>query len=349
MPCRTVFDLDELKDSNGKIAFEMTQGDFWNDPAAAAVKSSQFEANKKMIDGAAEVADILAELGAVLNSDKSAEQEEELVQWLDQAEKTAAWLEGETLFSGPYDNASAVMMFHVGTGGVDAADFNQMLLAMYLQYAKNKGWKTEIVESSENEDGGLKSATIRVDGFRAYGYLKAESGVQRLIRISPFNAQGLRQTSFALVEVLPDMPDVAVEIKEDELRVETYRSSGKGGQSVNTTDSAVRITHIPSNISVAIQNERSQQQNKETAMRILKNKLNLLAQQERDAKERGLKAATSSGDFGQQVRTYTLHPYQQVKDHRSGYEVGQVDKVLKEGQLDEVVMSVLMWLKVNDQ
>ena len=151
----------------------------------------------------------------------------------------------------------------------------------------------------------------------------------------------MRQTSFALVEVLPDLPDVDVEIKDDDLRIETYRSSGKGGQSVNTTDSAVRITHIPSNISVAIQNERSQGQNKELAMRILKNKLNLLAQKERDAKERGLKAATSSGDFGQQVRTYTLHPYQQVKDHRSGYESGQVDKVLKEGELDDLIMSVL--------
>lgn len=339
--CRNIFDLDKLKDENGQLAMEMTSADFWNVPAKAAEVSAKFEANRKVIEAEEELATIFELVADDLESEGAEEQ-------LQRAQEIIAWLESQTLFAGPYDNASAVMMFHVGTGGVDAADFNNMLLAMYLQYAKQKGWNAEIVDRTENEEGGLKSATVRMDGYRAYGYLKAEAGVHRLIRISPFNAQGLRQTSFALVETLPDLPDVDVEIRDEDLKIETFRASGHGGQSVNTTDSAVRITHIPTNIAVAIQNERSQGQNKEMAMQILKSKLFVLEQEKRESETRKLKASNVSGDFGHQVRTYTLHPYQQVKDHRSGFETSQTDKVLKNGELDEIIMSVLMAIRGED-
>lgn len=344
--CRNIFDLDQLRDENGKLALEMTAPDFWSQPTKAAELSAKFENIRKLIEAEEEVGDLLERVGMQIGAGPARESAsqggEELERDLARMQELVSWLESQTLFAGKFDDASAVVMLHVGTGGVDAADFNSMLMAMYLQYAKSKNWKTEIVDSTENEEGGLKNATIKIDGYRAYGYLKAEAGVHRLIRISPFNAQGLRQTSFALVEVLPDLPDPDVSIDEKDLRIETFRSSGHGGQSVNTTDSAVRVTHIPTNIAVAIQNERSQGQNKEMAMRILKNKLMVLAVEERDQQNRTMKAANSSGDFGQQVRTYTLHPYQQVKDHRSGFESSQTDKILKNGDLDEVIMSVLL-------
>jgi peptide chain release factor 2 len=326
----------------------MVSPDFWKDPAVAAKQSSKFEANRKLIEAEEELGEVLGRVGERVSGLAGKYGEEGLEKELERAEEIVAWLESQTLFAGKFDDASAVMMFHVGTGGVDAADFNQMLLAMYLQYAKLKGWTATVVDMNENEEGGLKNATVKIDGYRAYGYLKAEAGVHRLIRISPFNAQGLRQTSFALIEVLPDLPDVDVEIADKDLKVETYRASGHGGQSVNTTDSAVRITHIPSNISVAIQNERSQGQNKEMAMRILKSKLFILEEEKRETETRKMKAANSSGDFGQQIRTYTLHPYQQVKDSRSGFETAKVNDVLKNGELDEIIMSVLMAIRGAD-
>lgn len=322
----------------------MTSPDFWNQPSKAAELSAKFENVRKLIEAEEELQEVLARIGLGLEGDAGGDLEEDLAK----AYEIVTWLESQTLFAGKFDEASAVMMLHVGTGGVDAADFNSMLLAMYLQYAKSKNWKAEIVDSTQNDEGGLKNATIKIEGYRAYGYLKAEAGVHRLIRISPFNAQGLRQTSFALVEVLPDLPDPDISIDDKDLKIETFRSSGHGGQSVNTTDSAVRITHIPTNISVAIQNERSQGQNREMAMRILKNKLMVLAIEERDQQNRTMKAASSSGDFGQQVRTYTLHPYQQIKDHRSGFESGRVNDILKNGELDEIIMSVLMAVRGED-
>ncbi len=310
----------------------MGSADFWKDNQVAAGKAAKLDLNTKITTAEKDLQDIFA-VGEEADLDKATE--------------IVEWLEAQTLFAGTHDDSDAYMSFHVGTGGVDAADFNNMLLTMYLAYAKRKGWTAEILDTSEGEEGGLKNATVKISGYRAYGHLKTEAGVHRLIRISPFNAQGLRQTSFALVEVLPELGEVDVALMDDDLKIETYKSSGKGGQSVNTTDSAVRITHIPTNLSVAMQNERSQMQNKEAALKLLKSKIFLLESEKREIEERKLKASQVSGDFGHQIRSYTLHPYQQVKDHRSGYETGKVEDVMQKGELDEIISSVLVWMRQN--
>lgn len=347
-------DKDKLTAENDVLATEMASADFWKDQQLAAAKGAKFEMNKKVIEAEVEIGEILARVGGAINPPTDLGEElrvngEKSVETdLAKAKELVGWLEAQTLFAGQYDEKDAYMMFHVGTGGVDAADWNEMLLNMYLAYAKRKGWKTEVMEVTSGGEAGVKNATLKVTGYRAYGWLKSEAGVHRLIRISPFNAQGLRQTSFALIEVLPDLGDVDVMVNEEDLKIETFKSSGKGGQSVNTTDSAVRITHIPTNITVSIQTERSQTQNKEAAMKILKNRLYLLEQEQRDAENRNLKAANTSGDFGHQIRSFTLHPYQQVKDHRSNFETSQTEKVLKEGDLDEIISSVLLATRTGD-
>jgi peptide chain release factor 2 len=333
-------DPQALTDENGRLAIEMASPDFWTASREGAIAStSKFDLNAKIIEAEKEIQTQLERIGETVGQGNYSEQD--LEPELTSLQEKLTWLEAQTLFNGTYDEKDAYMFFHVGTGGVDAADFNQMLLDMYLQYAKNKDWQTEILQISENDEAGLKNAAIKISGFRAYGWLRSEAGVHRLIRISPFNAQGLRQTSFALVEVLPDLGDVDIEVKEEDLKIDTFKSSGHGGQSINTTDSAVRVTHIPTGIVVSIQTERSQTQNKEAALKILKQRLFMEEQQKRENKERSLKAATASGDFGQQIRTYTLHPYQQVKDHRSGFETAKTDDVLKGGKLDDVIVSVL--------
>lgn len=345
---RDYLDKEKLEKENAELATEMSQPDFWKDQQLAATKGAKFELNKKIIEAETEVGEILVRVGEAIGDDATNFEDKMVADDLKKANELIGWLEAQTLFSGTYDEKDAYMMFHVGTGGVDAADWNEMLMRMYLAYAKRKGWQAEVVDTTEGGEAGIKNATIKISGYRAYGWLKSEAGVHRLIRISPFNAQGLRQTSFALIEVLPELGDVDVKIKDEDLKIETFKSSGHGGQSVNTTDSAVRITHIPTNIVVSIQTERSQTQNKEAAMKILKNRLYLLEQEERDQENRKLKAANASGDFGHQIRTFTLHPYQQVKDHRSNFETSQTEKVLKEGDLDEIISSVLLAQRISD-
>jgi len=348
--CRTIFDLDELKKKNEELSAEMSKADFWKqDHRIAAGKAEQFDLNNKIVAAEEDIMTALENVGERINQGDYEVSDLSLLRELKGVSEKLVWLESQTLFNGEYDDKDAYLFFHVGAGGVDAADWCEMLLAMYLQYAKRKGWGAEIVHISSGEEAGIKNATVKVSGNRAYGYLKAEAGVHRLVRQSPFNAQNLRQTSFALIEVLPDLGDVDVEIDEKDLKIETFRSSGHGGQSVNTTDSAVRVTHIPSNISVSYQNERSQLQNKDKAIQILKNKLHMYEQRRRDNQERALKAATESGDFGHQIRSYVLHPYQQVKDHRSEFEEPRTDKILKDGDLDEMIISVLIHQRNADK
>jgi peptide chain release factor 2 len=251
-------------------------------------------------------------------------------------------LQEDALFSGEYDAGDALVTIHAGTGGTDAQDWAEILLRMYLRWAANRGFKTDLLEASAGEEAGLKSATFTVRGENAYGILKAERGVHRLVRQSPFDQAHRRHTSFAQVIVSPLLPeDVDVEIDESDLRIDTYRASGAGGQHVNKTDSAVRITHIPTGIVVQCQNERSQSSNKQTALRILKSRLLEQEQERREeelAKERG--AAQDIG-FGSQIRSYVLHPYQLVKDHRTDYETGNTQAVL-DGDLDEFVREYLL-------
>lgn len=246
-------------------------------------------------------------------------------------------LESEAFFSGEHDDSSAFVAIHSGSGGVEAQDWAEMLLRMYTRYGERADYKVCLLDKQEGEEAGIKSATLLIEGFRAYGKLKAENGVHRLVRISPFDADKSRHTSFALVEVVPEVADAKeIEIKPDEIRIDVYRAGGHGGQGVNTTDSAVRITHIPTNTVVTCQNERSQLQNKAQALKILQGKLQLLDDEKRRISSQNLKGEPVLASWGNQIRSYVLQPYQLVKDLRSGYETSAVDDIL-DGRLENII------------
>jgi peptide chain release factor 2 len=245
------------------------------------------------------------------------------------------------LFAGEYDQGGAILSISAGAGGTEATDWAEMLLRMYLRWAERHRFKTEIVDQQEGEQAGIKSATVEIDGRAAYGWMRAERGVHRLVRISPFDSQKRRQTTFALVEVLPEADDdIEIELNWDEIRVDTFRSQGAGGQHVNKTDSAVRLTHLPTNIVAQSQNERSQTQNKEMAIRVLKARLLERALEEQEAEVRKLKGEHVEAGWGNQIRSYVLHPYQMVKDLRTGHETGNTQAVL-DGDLDAFMQAEL--------
>jgi peptide chain release factor 2 len=250
-------------------------------------------------------------------------------------------LELQQLLGGEHDAGDAIVEIHPGAGGLEAQDWAEMLLRMYLRWCERRGFKAELVEQQPGEGAGIKSATFTVAGAYAYGYLKAESGVHRLVRISPFDANARRQTSFASVLVMPDIgEDIEIEIRDEDLRIDTYRSSGAGGQHVNKTDSAVRLTHLPTGIVVACQNERSQHKNKAMAMKVLKARLYELERQKQEEKMAAITKGKTDIGFGHQIRSYVLHPYRMVKDHRTNTEVGNADGVL-DGDLDGFIDAYL--------
>ena len=261
----------------------------------------------------------------------------EAVQNFDKLEALLEELNIKNLLTGEYDTNNAILSIHPGVGGLDAQDWAQMLLRMYTRWAESKGFSVKTLDYQNDTEGGIKSVTLLIEGEYAYGFLRTESGVHRLVRISPYNAAGKRQTSFTLVDVIPELTEeVTVEINPEDLRIDTYRSSGAGGQHVNKTDSAVRITHLPTGIVVSCQNERSQHQNREYAMRILYSKLYTLALQEHKDKISDLKGSSGQIAWGNQIRSYVLQPYTMVKDHRTEHETGNVQKVL-DGDLDPFI------------
>ena len=253
----------------------------------------------------------------------------------------------QTLLSGEYDRCNAIVTLHAGAGGTESCDWASMLYRMYNRWAQQKGFDWELLDYLEGDVAGIKAVTFEVVGENAYGYLKSEKGVHRLVRISPYNAAGKRQTSFVSCDVMPDIDkDIDIEISDDDLRIDTYRSSGAGGQHINKTSSAIRITHIPTGIVVQCQNERSQFQNKDKAMQMLKAKLYLLKQQENMEKLSGIRGEVTEIGWGNQIRSYVLQPYTMVKDHRTGVESGNVDSIL-DGNLDPFINGYLKWIALG--
>ncbi|MGL6278136.1 MAG: peptide chain release factor 2 [Gaiella sp.] len=313
---------------------------FWDDQQGAARVSQEHARITRTLEGYHKLERELAEAGELLELEP--ELEDEVAEQLAPVRAELERLQEQALFDGDYDAGDAVVSISAGTGGTDAQDWAEMLLRMYLRWTADRGFQTELVEASPGEEAGLKSATMTVKGENAYGLFRAERGVHRLVRQSPFDSAHRRHTAFAQVVAAPLLPETEdVEIDETELRIDTYRASGAGGQHVNKTDSAVRITHLPTGIVVQCQNERSQSSNKATAMRILKARLAELAEEEREAelaRERGGKVDVG---FGSQIRSYVLHPYQMVKDHRTDHEVGNAQSVL-DGNLDGFVQAYLL-------
>ena len=331
--------IDEKAIQLEQLEAELAVPEIWNNPALAQVKSKQQAALAGMVEPwgtlRAQVADI-EELMSLGDDSLVAEFDGQI----SALEQELAERKKELLFNGPYDDHNAIVRISAGVGGTDAQDFAEMLERMYLRWAERAGMDTTQVERSTGEEAGIKTSVFEVNGTYAFGKLRSENGVHRLVRLSPFNSDNLRQTSFALVEVLPqiDAPD-EVQIDDKDLKIDVYRAGGHGGQSVNTTDSAVRVTHIPTNIVVAIQNERSQLQNKETAMKILRSKLAQL-QLEQHAESVAELRAGESANWGSQIRNYVLHPYTLVKDTRTKYEEKDPQAVL-DGKLDGFMTSYL--------
>jgi peptide chain release factor 2 len=323
---------EELKHRITQLETLMQEPNFWDDQNKAQAISQEVSYLQKMVEeweGIEEECDDLIELVNSISPEENPKEAEELHTMVSKFDKKWKNLIIGAFLNQKYDKKNAIISIHAGTGGKDAMDFADMLLRMYLRYAEKHGFQVQVLDKSEGEEVGLKSATILIKGYLAYGYLKSENGVHRLVRLSPFNSKHTRETSFVLVDVLPelDLEDTA-EINKDDLRIDTFRASTAGGQSVNTTDSAVRITHIPTGLSVQCQNERSQLQNKEHAMKILYAKLQDLKEQEAAETINELKGGRKEMSWGNQIRSYVLHPYTMVKDHRTKYETSQVDDVL---------------------
>lgn len=334
--------LPAKKSKLADLETDMSAQDFWNDQARAQRISKEAGFIRDIIESWEKLEhDVqnLLDLNEMIE-ESDADSNKQIAADLAEAEKTHSRLSIELYLSGPYDAKDAILTFHAGTGGVDAQDFAEMLMRMYLRFCENRGWKTTQLDLSPAEEAGIKSASFRVEGAYAYGYLKHEHGVHRLVRLSPFNAKQSRETSFAMVEVVPEMEEVELEIRDDDLEWDFFRAGGAGGQNVNKTSTAARVTHIPSGLSVACQTERSQVQNRENALKSLKTKLLALQEQNHLDTIQEIRGDHVQHSWGNQIRSYVLQPYQMVKDHRTDHETSQVDKVLS-GELDEFIEASL--------
>jgi len=338
--------LSEKEKQESLLRQEMAMPDFWQDTKRAARISQEAESLASEISSWRGLKEKIKQLKDLLEIE--GESGAELFAGDFQSLKAEyESLEAKALLDGEYDKASAILSIHSGTGGVDAQDWALMLERMYLRFAERTAWKAEILDEISANEAGIKSAVLQISGRFAYGYLKGENGSHRLLRNSPFNADGLRQTSYALVEVIPEIEDSAIQIKEEDLRIDVFRSSGPGGQSVNTTDSAVRIVHLPTGITISCQSERSQKQNKENALKILSAKLSQLAAEAKEAEEQRLKGGKQQAAWSSQIRSYCLYGNRYVKDHRTSHESSAVEDVL-DGNLEDFSEAYLHWLHASN-
>ena len=328
----------------------MEAPNFWDDPVVSQKKMKEL---KSMKDDVATYASLKTEFEDIETLIEMGYEENdaslipEIQEMLDEFTKTYEGIRIKTLLSGEYDSDGAIVSLHAGAGGTESCDWCSMLYRMYCRWAEKKGFKTEVLDFLDGDEAGIKSVTVQINGENAYGYLRSEHGVHRLVRISPFNAAGKRQTSFVSCDIMPDIQeDIDIEINPDDIRIDTYRSSGAGGQHINKTSSAIRITHFPSGTVVTCQNERSQFQNKDKAMQMLKSKLFLLKQEEQAAKAAGIRGDVKDNGWGSQIRSYVLQPYTMVKDHRTGEESGNVDAVL-DGNIDSFISAYLRWMSLG--
>ncbi|MFA6105776.1 MAG: peptide chain release factor 2 [Patescibacteria group bacterium] len=336
--------IDELKNKLDQLGKEMSSAGFWSDQKNAQNISQDYQDIKKEVDKWLEIENKVTDL-----LELSAAADKSLVKEIESQtavlEKQFSDYEFYLLLNGTYDQNNAIVAVHAGSGGTEAQDWAEMLVRMLFRFSEKQNWSVNVVDESRGAEAGYKSIMFEVKGRYAYGYLKSEHGVHRLVRISPFDAEKMRHTSFALVEVLPEINDeIAIQIKPEDLRIDTFMSGGKGGQSVNTTYSAVRIVHLPTNITVQCQNERSQQQNKETAMKILRARLYRLEEEKRAKERLDLRGEYKSAEWGNQIRSYVLHPYHLVKDHRTEFESTDPESVL-EGKLLPLSEAYLKWIK----
>ena len=324
---------------------------FWDDAKESAKVIKEVKGLKDTIEAFSKLEGLYEDVETLIEMGYEEEDEAivaEVKESYEQLEKQLDNMTVSTLLSDEYDKDNAVLTIHAGAGGTESCDWASMLYRMYCRYADSKGFTYEVLDFLDGDEAGYKSVTLQISGENAYGYLKSERGVHRLVRISPFNAAGKRQTSFVSCDVMPDIDDdIDIEIKDDDLKIDTYRAGGAGGQHVNKTSSAVRITHIPTGIVVQCQNERSQFQNKDRCMKMLKSQLYVKAQQENAEKISGIRGEVSDNGWGSQIRSYVMQPYTMVKDHRTNAEVGNIQSVL-DGNIDPFVNAYLKWIKLKN-
>ena len=347
---KSSLDLENKKHRIQELEREMEAPDFWNDPEVSTQKTKDLKSMKDDIAVYANLEELYSDIEAYIEIGNEEEDEDIVEEAKSAFEEFLSNLEQirmKTLLSGEYDSESAIVTLHSGAGGTEACDWVSMLYRMYTRWAERHGFSLDVLDYLDGDEAGIKSVTFQVNGENAYGLLKSERGVHRLVRISPFNAQGKRQTSFASCDVMPDIEkDLDVEIKDEDIRIDTYRSSGAGGQHINKTSSAIRITHYPTGIVVQCQNERSQHMNKDKAMQMLKAKLYLLKEEEEAKKQAGIRGEVSEIGWGNQIRSYVMQPYTMVKDLRTGEETGNVDAVM-DGALDPFMNAYLKWMSLG--
>ena len=344
MICGVIFDLDKKKTEISKLEQQTIADDFWQDNEKAQAVLQEINLRKAWVEawsGCKQALDDFEVLAEFYEEDPTAENEKELKSQYDLVEKKIADLEFRRMLGGEEDSRNAILTIHPGAGGTESQDWAEMLMRMYLRFAERRGFKAEIMDQQAGDEAGIKSVTIEISGEYAYGYLKAEAGVHRLVRISPFDSNSRRHTSFASVFVLPEADDsIEIEINPADLRIDTYRASGAGGQHVNKTDSAIRITHLPTGIVVQCQNERSQHKNKANALKILTSRLYQKELEEQKDKQQEIENNKKDIAWGSQIRSYVFHPYNMVKDHRTKEETSNIQQVM-DGDLDAFINAYL--------